>query len=146
MENQTQKLLQSVVENARSGLDACEQLLGKVTDGEMRGELMTQRAQYQNFAQDAEKALYAAGGQPHRKNPLERVGMWMGVEMNTMTDVTPPHIADMLIQGATMGIVGMTKDRNDLPEADANAQGIASSFITAQQENIEKLKGYLTAK
>ena len=141
--NQTQKLLQSVVENARTGLDACEQLLGKTKDQNMRNELMTQRDQYQQFTRDAENALFAAGGQPHRKNPMARMGMWMGIQMDTMTDVTPSHIADMLIQGATMGVVGMTRDRNDLPDADANAQGIASSFITAQQENIDRMKNYL---
>ena len=143
MENQTQKLLQSVVENARTGLDACEQLIGKTKDQNMRNELMTQRDQYQQFARDAENALFATGGQPHRKNPMARMGMWMGIQMDTMMDATPSHIADMLIQGATMGVVGMTRDRNDLPDADAHAQGIASSFITAQQENIDRLKTYL---
>ena len=141
--DQTQKLLQSVVENARTGLDACEQLIGKTKDQNMRNELMTQRDQYQQFARDAENALFATGGQPHRKNPMARMGMWMGIQMDTMMDATPSHIADMLIQGATMGVVGMTRDRNDLPDADAHAQGIASSFITAQQENIDRLKTYL---
>ena len=74
---------------------------------------------------------------------MARMGMWMGIQMDTMMDATPSHIADMLIQGATMGVVGMTRDRNDLPDADAHAQGIASSFITAQQENIDRLKTYL---
>lgn len=141
--NQTQKLLQSVVENARTGLDAVEQLLRQVKDARMREELMVEREQYQGFIRDAEQALYAAGGQPHAKGMMERMGMWMGIRMNTMTDVSNPHIAEMLIQGLTMGIVGMTKDRNDLPEADANAQGIASNFITTQQDAIDRLKPLL---
>lgn len=141
--DQTQKLLQSVVENARTGLDACDQLLGRTKDAAIRDELMNQRAQYQSFAQDAERALYAAGGQPHRKNPMERMGMWMGVHINTMMDASAQHIAEIAIQGATMGVIGMTKDRADLPDADANAQGIASSFISCQQENIDSLKNFL---
>lgn len=141
--DQTQKLLQSIVENARTGLDACEQLLAKTKDPGMRDELMTQRAQYQNFAHDAERSLYDAGGRPHAKSPLQRMGMWMGVQMNTMTDDSASHIADIAIQGLTMGVIGMTRDRANLPEADAHAQGIASSFITAQQENIDRLKPYL---
>ena len=60
--DQTQKLLQSVVENARTGSDACEQLLNHTKDAGMRQELMTQRDQYQAFARDAEKSLYEAGG------------------------------------------------------------------------------------
>lgn len=141
--DQTQKLLQSVVENARTGLDAVEQLLKVVKDGHMRDELMTEREQYHGFIRDAEQALYAAGAQPHAKGMMERMGMWMGLKMNTMTDISPAHIAEMLIQGLTMGIVGMTKDRNDLPDADANAQGIAANFITTQQDAIDRLKPLL---
>lgn len=140
---QTQKLLQSVVENARTGLDGCEQLVQRAEDPGIRDELMRQCQQYQNFVRDAERALADAGAKPHRKNPIERVGMWMGVQMNTMTDTSPSHIADMIIQGATMGVTEMTKDMNATPEADGNARGIASSFITAQQENIDKMKAFL---
>ena len=139
----TQKLLQSIVENARTGLDACEQLMNKTKDPGLRDRLMSQRAQYQSFQQDAERALSAAGAKPHAKNPMGRVGMWMGIQMNTLTDDSASHIAEMLIEGATMGIVEMTRDRNSLTEADANAQGIASSFIAAQQENIEAMKEFI---
>lgn len=140
---QTQKLLQSVVENARTGLDACEQLLKIVDDPEMRKELLTQREQYQGFVRDGENALYAAGARPHAKGPMQRMGMWMGIKMDTLTDTTPNHIADMLIQGLTMGIIGMTRDRNDNPDADAHAQGIAANFITTQQDAIDRCKARL---
>lgn len=141
--DQTQKLLQSVVENARTGLDACDQLLTRVNDARLREELMTQREQYQAFARDAEKSLYDAGARPHAKSPMSKMGMWLGLQMNTLTDVSPSHIADLIIQGATMGVIGMTRDRNDLPEASAHAQGIASNFITTQQDCIDRLKPYL---
>lgn len=35
----TEKLLQRVVENARTGANACEQLIQRTRDGEMRGAL-----------------------------------------------------------------------------------------------------------
>ena len=143
MENHTQELLQSIVENARTGLDACDQLIEKAKDAAIRDHLMTQRAQYQSFAQDAERALYAAGGQPHRKNPMERAGMWVGLQLNTLTDASPSHIAEIAIQGATMGVIGMTRDRAQLSDAGAEAQGIASNFITVQQQNIDSLKSFL---
>ncbi|MGN0802832.1 MAG: hypothetical protein ACI4MF_09585 [Candidatus Faecivicinus sp.] len=141
--DQTQKLLGSVVESARTGLDACEQLLRRAQDAAVREELMDQCARYQSYARDAERALFAAGGKPSPKGAAARAGLWMGLQMNTLTDVTPSHIADIAIQGATMGVIGMTKDRNDLPDADANAQGIASAYIAMQQENIERLKSFL---
>ena len=101
------------------------------------------REQYQGFQRDAEQALAEAGAHPHAQNPMQRMGMWMGLKFNTMTDASARHIADVLIQGVTMGVIGMTKDRNDLPEASAYAHGVASNFITTQQDAIERLKNYL---
>ena len=37
----------------------------------------------------------------------------------------------------------MTRDRRELDEADAQAQGLASDLITAQQSAIERLKAFL---
>lgn len=139
----TQKLLQSVVENARTGLDACEQLIRKTKDAAVRDQLMTQRERYQSFAQDAERALCAAGGQPHAKNPMGRLGMWMGIQMNTMTDDSASHIAEIVIQGATMGVIETMRDRAALASANAEAQGMAAAFIKAQEEDIEAFKKFL---
>lgn len=144
MENQTQELYQSIVENARTGLDACNQLIEKTKDAALRDELMSQRAVYQNFAQDAERALYAAGAQPHTKSMASRAGMWMGIQMNTLMDASPSHIAELAIQGTTMGVIGMTRDQGNLSQASAEAQGMASAFIQSQQDAIDKLKGLLT--
>jgi len=143
MENQTQKLLQSIVENARTGLDACDQMMDKTKDAALRDELMSQRTVYQNFAQDAERALNAVGAQPHAKSMMSRAGMWMGIEMNTLMDDSPAHIAELLIQGTTMGVIGMTRDQGNLPDASAEAQGMATAFIQSQQDAIEKLKKLL---
>lgn len=146
MENQTQKLLQSIVENARTGLDACEQMMNKTKDAALRDELMTQRTEYQKFAQDAENALTAAGAQPHAKGLMARAGMWMGLQMNTMMDTTTSHLAELLIQGSTMGIVEMTRDQSSLTEASAEAQGMAAAFIQSQQAAIDRLKKLLVTE
>ena len=143
MENQTQKLLQSIIENARTGLDACDQMISKTKDADVRDELMSQRTEYQKFVQDAERALYAEGAQPHAKSMMSRAGMWMGIQMNTMMDSSRPHIAELLIQGTTMGVVGMTRDQGNLPEASAEAQGMATAFIQSQQAAIDRLKTML---
>lgn len=144
--DQTQKLLQTIVENARMGTDACDQLLSKTDDMALRQELMNQRQQYENASRDAETRLMQLNVAPQPKGPMARAGLWMGMQVNTIKDRSASHIADMLIQGATMGIVEMTKARNSLTDADAEAQGIASALITAQQEAIDRLKNFLRQK
>ena len=144
--NQTQKLLQTIVENGRMGEDACDQLLKRTEDMELRKELMLEKQHYAAAARDAEGRLCEQGLKPEPKGAMARMGLWMGMQLNTAVDQTSSHIADIVIQGLTMGVIELTKARNSFNEADAEAQGIASNLITKQQESIDRLKPFLNEK
>ena len=107
--NETIQLLQDVVRNARTGGDAVNQLMQRAEGDAMRRELNAARTQYETIHREAERALSANHGQPEPVNPLNRAGMWMGLNMNTLMDRSDDHIAEMVIQGATMGVVDTTK-------------------------------------
>lgn len=141
--NETIQLLRDVARNARTGEEAISQLMEKVESAEMRGELDRELQQYQSTARQAESALAAAGGTPEPIGIMQKAGMWAGTQMNTLTDRSNAHIAEMVIQGATMGIIEMTKARNSCPDADPGAAGIASRFIVDQNDIIERQKAYL---
>ena len=146
MMNQDIKLLQAIVENGRMGEDACEQLLKRAKDNDIRQELMLERQHYAQAVRDAEKRIYNMGEKPHPKGSAARMGMWMGMQINTMMDQTQGHIADILIQGATMGVIELTKARNSYSDAGADAQGVAADLIAKQQEAIDRLKAFLQMK
>ena len=141
--NETIQLLQDVVRNARTGEEAIGQLMDKVESPEMRGELDRELRQYREAARQAESALSAAGGTPEPVGMMQKAGMWMGTQMNTLTDRSNAHIAEMIIQGATMGIIEMTRARNTYPDADPGATGLASQFIVDQNDIIDRQKAYL---
>ena len=143
---QTEKLLQSIVENARMGVYACEQLLTKTKDGEMIREIQLEKQHYSRIARTAEQRMYEKGIEPKPEGMMQRMGMWMGMRINTISDRSSTHLADMLIQGATMGIVEMTKARNSNPGASPEAREIADDFITSQQSAIDRLKNFLLQK
>lgn len=146
MMNETIQLLQDVVRNARTGEAAIGQLIDKVESQEMRGELDREREQYRAAARDAESALASAGGHSEPVGMMQKAGMWVGTQMNTLTDRSNAHIAEMVIQGATMGIIEMTKARNTCPEADPDAARLASRFIVEQNDIIDRQKAYLQEK
>lgn len=141
--NETIQLLQDVVRNASTGHEGVEQLLHQVQNEGMRKELMTEREQYQSIMSNAEQALFAAGGKPENQGIMSRANMWVGVQMNTMMDKSDAHIAEIVIQGVTMGVIEMTKALNTYADADANARGLASNFVTQQQDAIDRQKIFL---
>ena len=144
--DQTLRLLQALVENGRMGEDACKQLLELTPDADMRAELERERMCYARAVGAAEEMLSSRGVTPRPKGPMARAGLWMGMQINTATDRSASHIADIVIQGATMGVVELTKARNSNSEADARAQDIAAYLIARQQEAIERLKSFLREK
>ena len=144
--NPTQRLLQAIAENGHTGVNACDQLLKRTADAELRGELVLERQHYFDAMRDAENLLLMQGIAPRKPGPAAQMGLWMGMQINTIADRSAAHIADIVIQGATMGVVELTKARNSNPDADAQAQGIASFLITKQQEAIDRLKRFLAEK
>ena len=95
-------------------------------------------------AYDGQQALENAGGRAEPVGPLARAGMWAGLEMETLADRSDAHIAEIVIQGATMGVIEMTKALNSYDGADAGARDLASRFVVQQNETIDRQKVFLT--
>ena len=141
--NETIQLLQDVVRNARTGQDAVEHLMQKTEAGRMRDELIREKEDYAVTRRESERALMNAGGRAEPVGGLEKAGMWAGLEMQTMADRSNAHIAELVIQGATMGVIEMTKALNQYDGADAGARDLASRFVVQQNETIDRQKGFL---
>ena len=141
--NETVQLLQDVVRNARTGQDAVEHLMQKMDAGRMRDELIREKEDYAVTRRESERALVNAGGRAEPVGPLAKAGMWAGLEMETLADRSNAHIAEIVIQGATMGVIEMTKALNGYEGADAKARDLASRFVAQQNATIDRQKCFL---
>lgn len=144
--NETIQLLQDIVRNARTGESAIDQLLTISDNTEMRRELMTEKAFYHATVRSSEQALIRAGGKAEPIGPMSKAGMRMGIVFNTITDKTDSHIAELVIQGANMGIIEMTKALNTYSNASDESISIARNFIGQQQDIISRQKHFLVDK
>ena len=141
--DETVQLLQDVVRNARTGQDAVEQLMKKTEGSGMWDELSREKEAYADVRREGEQALREAGGSAEPVGALSKAGMWMGLEMETLADRSDSHIAEIVIQGATMGVIEMTRSLNIYDRADPDARGLASRFVVHQNEAIDRQKGFL---
>ena len=69
----------------------------------------------------------------------------VGIAMNTMIDASSSHLAEMVIEGSTMGITDTTKVINEYendPEC-REAVELARKIVKFEQDNIEIMKKYL---
>ena len=115
----------------------------KTEDGRMREELIREKEDYAVTRRRGEQALADAGGSQEPAGPLEKAGMWAGLEMETLMDRSDAHIAQIVIQGATMGMIEMTRSLNTYDGAAPDARSLASQFVVNQNEAIDRQKGFL---
>lgn len=69
-----------------------------------------------------------------------KMGAKMGMVMNTMLDTTTSHLAEMMINGATMGIIDLEKKLND---GGGEAERLARDVLRYEKETVERLGQYL---
>lgn len=137
-------VLEEVYKATSMGVTASEYLLPKVADDALRTQVERQRDNYQGMAKKAQALLKARGQVPHTgANPMQKAMLWGSIQMETMADRTTSHMAQMMIEGSTMGIVDMQKRLNDLPPSQGEPRRLAEAFIEGEQHSIENLKKLL---
>lgn len=141
----TKDFLDSLYKNVKMGADSIIDLMPKVKDDGLRAEMTAELEKYESFAKDIRELLFDKGEEPKPESIMAKMGVKMGVMMNTMMDDTTSHIADMMIQGATMGITDTTKlirehENTNCSEA---ALALARKTVQYEEESIERLKKFL---
>ena len=140
---QNSELLNSIYQNARMGEESLKTLLKSVDNDRLKSDLQTQMAGYANLYSQAEQNMASHHLEPKDLNGLSKASAYLGVKMNTLIDRTPSHVAEMLIQGSTMGVVDITENINKSPSADQSIKDLAKQVLDFENQNIERLKSYL---
>lgn len=131
-----------VYRNAKMGAESILTLLPKVKDDELKSQLTAQLTRYDEIADEAKSALGKMGEEPEEERAFSRLMAKMGITMNTVIDKTSSHIAQMIIEGAVMGITDLQKRLNDNLEY-GEAEPLAKKLIEFEQDTVERMKSYL---
>ena len=143
MANETRRLLSEVEKTAAFGRDSVKAVLKHVDNPDLRRELSRSRSHYRTVCEEAHNTLSSLGSRA-RRNP-QTVKMMMrtaiNAQLNRRRDVS--RAAKMMIEGCTMGNIGLIKAVHDNPDASTRARDIAAHAIAAQERTIETMKRFL---
>ncbi len=137
------ELLNLTYQNAKMGTTGISNVIDKVGDSNFKNVLKKQDKQYTTIADEASELLTGLGEKPKDINPMAKIGSFVSSEANTMIDNSISHIAEMMIQGSTMGVTKLMKKTREYKNAGQQAQGLANRLVSLEQCNIEELKSYL---
>ena len=135
--------LKEVCKGVKMGMDAIEYVSNKVESEDFGDYLKHESSMYNNILDKVDDAFSNYGVEPNDASLGSKAMLWYGVQMNTLTDKSNSKIAELLIQGTTMGIVEGKRILNANHDLDTDVKNLLTDFVKFQEESVESLKEYL---
>ncbi|MBQ2715253.1 MAG: hypothetical protein IKK74_09470 [Clostridia bacterium] len=138
-------LLDDLYKNLKMGTTSTTDILGRVRDPDLRAEMTKTIDGFEGLASRVSKLMIEAGITPKEENMLTKAGAKIGMVMNTATDSTSEHLAEMMIQGLTMGVTELYRDIGEAEEVgiSGEALSLAKDALAFEENAVEKFKTYL---
>lgn len=147
MENKTteqnKELLESIYKTAELGRDILGKLIKTCDDSNFRFAMATEFAEYLAIIDDA-KAHAERSGQSLEPNKRKtKSAVHSALKLNVMIDKTSSHLAEMLVQGSTMGVIEIKRSLRENAQADEEVVGLGERLLQTEQNNIRSMLEYV---
>lgn len=143
MTDKDKELLNYINRNAKMGADNLETLLPDVKDMRLKETLESQIAEYRIVEVQAKEKLAACNEQPEDASKLTQFCCSVMINAKTLMDKSNEHLAEMVIQGSTMGIIDVTKQIKNHGDCNCDVVNLAYRLKCIEQKNVDEMKHYL---
>ena len=137
------ELLNFIYQNSQMGVDTIRQLIGVVDDKPLREQLKEEFQGYEEFHEAAKELLHERGYDEKGLGTLEKARTYFMINVQTICDSSASHIAEMLINGSSMGVVEAIQKYNEYENAEPEIRTLMDKLRKFEEHNIEKLKEFL---
>ncbi len=144
--NETNELLEEVYKTAAMGRFSMMKLIEalKEKDNKIKGYLEELLEDYRNYEDQSKELLLKESIEPMEENAISKLMASMGIQKEVKGDNSDAAMAEMLIQGISMGSIEMEKQiKNYKDRVDKDDMKLAKKFLKFQEKAIEELKKYL---
>ena len=140
----TEEALAESYRNAQLALQSISNILPETQDMAVREELHAQHEEYERFSAKAATLAKDMGLELKEPNPMKKAMMWGSIKMSTMKDNSRSHIAEMMVQGTTMGITALRRTAGELTESgDERIHALIKEMIEREEDFEKRWKRYL---
>ena len=136
-------LLDNIYRNAEMGRDGLYYVIRRTDDPAFRKAVETQLMEYQSIMDEAEEKLRQQGETPTSSSPMSRAMVRMTAAGKTSRDNSPAALADMLIQGSTMGVTKLLRQMRAHESRSEDGLALADRLRETEENNIRQMKQYL---
>jgi len=137
------ELLNHIYQTAEMGREGIQSVLKYTEEPALADALNSQYTEYEKLQNAAGALLHARGERPHGLNPVAKASSEVMSTMKAMTDRSPANIAEMMIQGSTMGVTKSLRTIRDCNVKEGEVRRLADRLLKTEQANIEEMKRFL---
>lgn len=141
--NGNTELLNFVYQNSGMGTTTIHQLLDITQDDVFKQHLQEELLEYNEIHMEAKQKLNENGCDEKGLSALEKLKTYLMISVQTLTNKSTPHIAEMMITGSNMGILDATKNLKKYVEAEKDIVSLMKRLLKFEENNVQRLKDFL---
>ena len=144
--NENEEILEYIYQTSNMGMESTKDLINslKGKDNKIKKLIEEIEKNYEKYAKETQKLLNKKDLKAKPIGMMAKAMSKMSITKEMISDNSDANIADMLIQGLTMGNLELSKHIDNYEKtADKKIINLAKSLRKFGEEYIEKLKAYL---
>lgn len=138
-----EQMLQMIMKNAEMGCRGINDIKHYSNSEEMTKALRTQNIEYGRIYHNAYNLLRRRGGETSHVGKVQAAMAKFVAKREMNADSSNSHIAEMMIQGNTMGVQKIARNIRDYNNSSQSVSSLAYKLMETQQNNIEQMKSFL---
>ena len=135
--------LNMIYQNSKMAIDSIDCLIPKVKNINLKKDLASQMLGYHNLVKNSSSQLYNINHYPEDVNIFAKIPAAASIYIKSAVDSSESHIAEMMIQNATAGLIELQRNFNHNKNLSHEVYEIGIGAINFEQTNIHKLRNYL---
>ena len=136
-------MLNFIRQNTQMGRQGILEMLAHTDHKDFSQALHRQLSEYESIYAEADRMLTSLGGDRENLSAMAKISSQMMTTMKTLADPSVSHMADMMIQGSTMGVTKIIQSKNDYDQSNEKVIALADRLLKTEQNNIEEMKKFL---
>ncbi len=140
-----QNVMDIVYQTASMGSYAIDQIFNAIENQKLTILVLKQKDKYDELMNRCRVLADKMVLEINDISMMLKASSFASIKVKSMMDDATSHLAEMLIQGTTMGITSLLEKRGENPNADEKIVAIATDLQTALEEFVDSLKTMLTA-
>ena len=138
------KMLSDIHKNADMGQDTLRHVLEVSRDGKFSDVIRKQMEEYGEAFRKSGEMLKERQIQPKGEAPaLSKMMAHININRKSMQDMPTSRLAEMVIQGSTMGVTELSRQIHDYAGEDREVLDFARKQLKREEQNSEQLKKFL---